>query len=212
VHRLRRRGPRYGHHAQNDRWIAEVVFPGLRGGFFVEAGACKGLAGSATLALERDLGWSGICVEPLPAYYELLVRHRDCRTDDRCLAARSGEEIRFLSYVEDRARSGIEALNSNGTWAARHNATSETLTVASVTLADLLADHEAPEPVCYLCLDIEGGERTVLEAFDFSAHRVLAISVEGSRCDDLLTGEGYRRVDNPFAPNDVDHYFLHGSI
>ena len=45
----------------------------------------------------------------------------------------------------------------------------------------------------------------MLKAFDFSAHRVLAIRVEGSRCE----GD---HVDNPFAPNDVDHYFLHGSI
>jgi len=30
----------FGHHAQNDRWAIEIVFPALTGDFFVEAGAC----------------------------------------------------------------------------------------------------------------------------------------------------------------------------
>jgi FkbM family methyltransferase len=203
---------RFGHHAQNDRWITEAVFPGLRGGYFVEAGACGGQSGSASLALERDLGWTGVCVEPLDYYYRVLVRKRSCQTDHRCLAATSGEELRFLSYIEDRARSGIETLNKNGAWARNHDATTEISVARSVTLADLLAEHDAPKVIQYLCLDIEGAERTVLDAFDFSSREILAISIEGPSCDDLLADRGYTRVTNPFAPVEVDHYFLHPSV
>lgn len=186
------------------------MFPGLRGGFFVEAGACRGLSGSATLALERDFAWQGICVEPLDHYCQALVRNRACQTDDRCLWSVSGEQLRFLSYVEDEARSGVESVNPNGTWAARNRATEEVAVVQSVTLADLLSEHDAPAVVHYLCLDIEGAERTVLDAFDFSSRQILAISVEGGDCDDLLLAQGYRQVDNPFAPEpaDLDHYFV----
>jgi FkbM family methyltransferase len=213
---LRRGTPerQFGHHAQNDRWIADAVFPGLRDGFFVEAGACRGLGGSATRALERDLGWHGICVEPLPYYYRTLIRNRACRTDPRCLWSASGEQLRFLSYVEGRARSGVQSLNNNGAWAARNDASEEIELVESVTLADLLAEHDAPPVVHYLCLDIEGAERTVLESFDFSPWTILALSVEGGTCDDVLLDRGYRRVDNQFAPApvDLDHYFLHPSV
>jgi len=62
----------YGHHSQNDRWAAEIAFPGLRGGFFVEAGACGGHLGNASYVLERDFAWLGICVEPLDEYYKVL--------------------------------------------------------------------------------------------------------------------------------------------
>ncbi len=203
---------RFGHHAQNDRWIAEAVFPGMRNGFFVEAGACGGMSGSASFALERDLDWQGICVEPLDFYYQILVRKRSCRTDNRCLSSTSGERVRFLSYVEDRARSGIEELNKNGPWASGRDVHEEVSTVSTVTLADLLDDHGAPSVVHYLCLDIEGAERVVLEAFDFTSREILAISVEGPRCDDLLGEHGYRQVSNPFAPEPIDHYFLHASI
>lgn len=97
------------HHLQNDRWITEVVFPGLRGGFFVEAGACGGKHQSATYVLETELGWDGICVEPGDYYYGLLVRTRQCRTDNRCLWSRTGDRVPFSSFPTDPALSRVSA-------------------------------------------------------------------------------------------------------
>jgi hypothetical protein len=227
--RRRRRDPavRFGHHAQNDRWIAEAAFVDVRGGFFVEAGACAGASGSATLALERDLGWTGICVEPVDSYYKTLVARRTCATDSRCLSDITGSIVEFLSYPDDRARSGIRHLNKNepavrtsdtvrrrtrGAWASSSTAR-EVSAKETVTLADLLDWHAAPDVVHYLCLDVEGAERTILGSFNFDGPRkILAISVEGSSCDDVLVDAGYRRVDNPFAPEPIDHYFLHPTL
>ena len=205
-------GAVYGHHARNDQWIAEDVFPGLRGGFFVEAGACGGMSGSATLVLERDLGWTGIAVEPLDSYYKTLVAHRTCSTDNRCLSDVTGGTVEFLSYVEDRARSGIAELNKNGRWADKHGATPEMMVKETVTLADLLDQHHAPETIHYLCLDVEGAEATILGAFDFTSRPILAVSTEGGRCDQLLADAGYRRVENRHAPDRFDHYFLHPDV
>lgn len=72
-----------------DEWVAEAVFKGKRGGFFVDVGYCSlsrvpctatvshtpplpphhhsagdGVTRSATLALEAGFGWRGICIEP----------------------------------------------------------------------------------------------------------------------------------------------------
>ena len=112
-------------------------------------------------------------------------------------------------YDEDLARSGIQSLNKNDFWAAKHDAHSSTTTKETVTLRDLLEQHGAPQTIEFLCLDVEGAERTILDAFDFDAqHRILAISIEGKSCDDLLEAKGYRQVLNPFAPRKIDHYFL----
>ena len=82
-----------------------------------------------------------------------------------------------------------------------------------MTLSDLLEQHGAPDTVHYLCLDVEGAERTILEPYDFAADRqILAISVEGAKCDDLLTGHGYARARNPFDADEIDHYFVHASL
>lgn len=199
----------YGHHAQNDRWVIEAVFPGLRGGFFVEAGACGGGAGSASYLLERSFGWRGICVEPGDEYFRMLQVDRRCAKDRRCLAGRTGEQVEWLSYPDDLARSGIRSLNRNDAWAAEHQAALRTTTKQTVTLSDLLEQHHAPRTVNYLALDVEGAERTILESFDFGGGRdILAMSVEGARCDALLAERGYVRVQSPFAPRSVDHYFL----
>jgi len=199
----------YGHHAQNDRWAAEVVFPGLRGGYFVEAGACGGAQGSASYVLERHFGWEGICVEPNEAYFKVLQRLRSCRKDHRCLSDRTGDLVEFLSYDDYPARSGIRSLNKNDAWAALHNATGTTSVKETVTLADLLTQHGAPRTIHYLCLDVEGAERTILEAFDFDGDwGILAVSVEGSSCDDLLTGCGYLRIRNPYQGREIDRYFI----
>src|SRR5262249_1213130 len=44
--------PQYFHELYNDKWIIENVFPGLRRGYFVEAGALGGKWGTATYVLE----------------------------------------------------------------------------------------------------------------------------------------------------------------
>lgn len=203
----------YGHHAQNDRWAIEVVFPGLRGGYFVEAGACAGAQGSASYVLEREFDWNGICVEPHDGYFALLRRLRACEKDDRCLSDRTGDIVEFLSFEDDPARSGIRALNKNDAWAAERQAKGCTSTKLTVTLADLLEQHSAPPTIHYLCLDVEGAERTILEPFDFEGDRsILAISVEGGACDDLLTSRGYLRACNPHQEREIDHYFVHPQL
>jgi FkbM family methyltransferase len=204
---------KYGHHAQNDRWAIEAVFPGLRGGYFVEAGACAGAQGSASYVLEREFDWKGICVEPHDAYFAVLRRLRSCEKDDRCLSDRTGDIVEFLCYEDDPARSGIRALNKNGAWAAERQAKGSTSTKLTVTLADLLEQHGAPQTIQYLCLDVEGAEQTILEPFNFDdTRRILAISVEGGACDDLLISRGYLRARNPYQEREIDHYFVHPQL
>jgi hypothetical protein len=214
--RSRLRPIRFGHHAQNDRWIIEAVFPRLRGGFFVEAGAAKGERGSASNVLEREFGWHGICVEPVDRYFDVLATgRRSCAKDNRCLADRTGDLVEFLSYPKDFARSGMRSVNTNGPWAERNHADGVTTMKQTVTLADLLDQHRAPNIVHYLCLDVEGAEQLILGSFDFDGkHRLLAISVEGSKCDDLLRSHGYVQAHNQFAPEarNFDHYFVHESV
>jgi FkbM family methyltransferase len=203
----------YWHQLLNDRWIVESVFPGLRGGYFVEAGACAGKHQSATYVLETELGWDGICVEPAEEYYRLLVRTRRCQTDDRCLWHRTGESVPFTSFPGDAARSGIAEVNKNLEAQRSAGASERTVHKQTVTLHDLLAAHGAPPVIHYICLDIEGAERRVLEAFDFRGdYRVLALSVEGHLCDDLMRDAGYVRATNRFTGERFERYFLHPEL
>lgn len=202
---------RYWHDLLNDRWIVECVFPGLRGGYFVEAGAGGGMHSSATYVLETELAWDGICVEPVEEYYDLLVQTRACATDPRCLWSRPDEPVRFTNFVGvgATARSGITDVNKNLGDERWVHASRPPVEKQTVTLHDLLAAHGAPSTIHYMCLDIEGAERSVLQAFDFgNPYQVLAMSIEDHHCDDLMAAAGYVRARNPFTDARYEHYFL----
>jgi hypothetical protein len=203
----------YVHHLLNDRWVVELVFPGLRGGYFVEAGACGGRQ-SATYILKTELGWDGICVEPVEKYYQALVRTRHCQTDNRCLWRRTGESVAFTHIAGAMPRSGITEVNKNlkeDRWISVSQAAVQKQTVA---LHDLLADHDAPATIHYMCLDIEGAERAALGTFNLrnGPYRLLALSIEGEECDDLMGEAGYVRAMNPFTNELYEHYFLHPEL
>jgi len=204
----------YLHRLLNDRWVVESVFPGLRGGYFVEAGACAGRSQSATYVLETELGWDGICVEPVAEYYQALVRTRHCQTDDRCLWKRTGEFVPFTHIAGAIPRSGITEVNKNLKDERWLSASEPPVQKQTVTLRDLLAAHGAPPTIHYMCLDIEGAERAVLEAFDLRGgpYRLLAVSIEGDHCDDLMHKAGYFRATNAFTDQLHEHYFLHPEL
>ena len=86
----------YGHHAQNDRWAIEAVFPQKRGGFFVEAGACAGLQGARATCSSASSAGTASASSPIDRYYEILCERRSCLKDPRCLSGRTGDVVEFL--------------------------------------------------------------------------------------------------------------------
>lgn len=46
----------YYNETNNNRWIAEYVFPGKRNGYFLEIGAANGKAASSCYVLEQKFG------------------------------------------------------------------------------------------------------------------------------------------------------------
>ena len=72
--------------------------------------------------------------------------------------------------------------------------------VETVSLNDLLDQHDAPAVIDYLSIDTEGSELEILRALDFSARAIHVITVEHNatpqraEIHELLTGHGYRRM------------------
>jgi len=82
--------------------------------------------------------------------------------------------------------------------------------VEATTLDDLLKKCNAPGIIDYAAFDIEGAEFDTLKEFPFDAFKIMALSIEGDSCNDLLLSAGYEQVTNKFnkeAP--WEYYFLH---
>jgi FkbM family methyltransferase len=202
----------YKNGCANDKWIVEEIYRGMRGGFFVEAGAGNGVEGSCTLVLERDYGWSGIGVEVNPSGYKRLQERRTCKTDNRALYSESGLALEFVRIRGQVGLSGLEKhlRGSTKRLAEGLGPRAEHLTVETVSLHDLFEQHGAPEIIHYVALDVEGAEPEILRTFPFDRPRkILALSIEGPRCGDTLQAHGYRAVKNPHTDQTFEHYYLH---
>jgi FkbM family methyltransferase len=155
-------------------WVLSL-FPGLKSGYFVEAGAHDGVGDSQTYALEK-LGWRGICVEPSNAFAG-LVKHRKCEVDHRPLWRVDNAEVVFRQIAgNDVELSGIvETFADDWDRTTRpHN----DLTLWTVSLPTLLREHRAPEIIQYVALDTEGSELEILKGHDWKAYWLLAVTVE----------------------------------
>jgi FkbM family methyltransferase len=169
-----------------------------KNGFFVEFGAADGLALSNSYLLEKEFGWSGILCEPSRSWHEDLEKNRSCTIEFRCVYSRTGEQIGFSeNYIGEL--SGITEFTGDD----HHgliNRTTNTYQVETISLLDLLAQHNAPKHIEFLSVDTEGSEFEILNAFDFSQFTFGAICVEHNYLENrpkvkqLLVANGYRQV------------------
>lgn len=161
-----------------DLWVLYLLKE-KRGGYFVEFGACDGEKLSNTLLLEKEYNWSGILAEPNPVWHSKLVGTRNCQIDFRCVADRTGAEITFhhiptmpeLSRMKHIVPQDIHERNGN-------RSVFEQFVVGTVSLNDLLVEHNAPQHIDYISIDTEGSELSILQGFDFSSYYVQLFSVE----------------------------------
>jgi FkbM family methyltransferase len=168
-----------------------------RGGYFVEFGAADGKFLSNSFLLEKEFGWQGIVGEPSHNWHGELRQNRKCDIDIRCIWDASGETVQFLE-TNDAAYSTISAFKAKDYHDRSH---SKEYDVETVSLNDLLDQHEAPREMDYLSIDTEGSELTILKSFDFKERKFRIITVEHNYVrperDDifsLLSSHGYERV------------------
>jgi len=184
-----------------DKWVAEVMFPGVRDGVFLDVGSGHGQIGSNTKALE-DRGWTGICVDPFPTAME----GRDCQMIKEVVSNEAGKTVQFHTH------DGLGGIaDTLGKWKDEASK-APTVELTTVTLADVLARAKAPAFIHFLSLDIEGAELDALRGIPFAQYRFGAMAIEHNEEEpkrgDLiafLQERGYQRVhtykqDDFFAP------------
>jgi len=186
-----------------DLWVGYELGE-RREGFFVEFGATNGMLNSNTWLLEKKYGWKGIVAEPNPLWHSALMQNRSSSIDRRCVSSSSGTKVRFLiTDSVDPELSGVAEFAGGDHFAEVRSAGRE-IQVETVTLNQLLIDHDAPTKIDYMSIDTEGSEYDILRAFDFSRYAIDLISVEQNRkteaaIDAILTRHGYTRVFKEFS-------------
>jgi FkbM family methyltransferase len=182
-----------------------------RDGYFVEFGATDGVYLSNTWLLETEMGWTGVLAEPNPAYAAGLAANRRCAISTRCVHSTSGRTIDFLAAPRPELSRMQEIDPEDKHEELRKGA--EVIPVLTISLNDLLHEHQAPRGIDFMSVDTEGSELEILGALDFDRWRPGAIAVEHNgtanreRLLELLTDRGYRRMWPRFSGFD-DWYVL----
>ena len=180
-------------------------------GYFVEFGACDGLEISNTDFLERYFGWRGILAEPALHWHDDLRRNRSSIVDERCVWSVSGDKILFNETAfRDRSSVSKFMLRTAGEVASSYE-------VKTISLFDLLREHNAPRFIDFISIDVEGCEEDILRSFPFNEYKFGFICVEHhkkkqrSAIKKILKAAGYRQVlksisgyDGWYIPKDSD--------
>lgn len=186
-------------------FLALVLADFKTSGYFVEIGATDGITISNSYALETMFNWQGILAEPARIWQSKLHENRGCVIDERCVWSKSKKHLAFLESGEFSTIEEFRALDMH----ASERSNGIQYEVETVSLMDLLKDHEAPKFIDFLSIDTEGSEFEILKDFDFSKYSFALISVEHNfsvseeAVSDLLTKNGYTRILREFSEWDA---------
>ena len=156
--------------------------------FFVDLAANKPIRGSNTRALERDLGWKGVCIEANRDLWQALLTHRSCTLVGATIADQS-RQVRFQMNGET---GGIVSNETDSQGLYDTHGRLATL-VQTVSFGAVLAQTKSPATIDYLSLDVEGAEHIVMQSFPFARYNISILTVERPKpvLVELLSKHGY---------------------
>ena len=143
-----------------------------RYGYFIEIGAYNGITLSNTYLLEKNYGWTGLCIEPSPYQFPNLVKNRPNSICINTTVYNNDGLIKefivadMFSGIVDHIDCHKEYLNN------------EKIKVVTVKLDTLLKRYHSPSFIDYLSIDTEGSELEILRSVDFSSYRFGMIHLE----------------------------------
>ncbi len=181
-----------------DAFVYENYFKNYTNGVFVDIGAHSGVVISNSYFFEKELNWSGICIEPIPELFRELKMNRNCICVEGCISDAIGtkqfvrfpEGVDWFSGLKDKFEPGrLEVLYAHGLTSY------EVIDVNCYLLNDILAENKISH-INFLSIDTEGGELDILKTIDFSKFTIDVIAVEDNYNDinlsNFLVGKGFR--------------------
>ena len=163
-------------------------------GTFIEIGASDGKILSNTYLLEQ-MGWTGICVEPIPEKFELLQKNRKSINVNKAVYNVSGQDINFTVALESLLSGITSEIDTHRSVIT----TGTSISIKTITLNDLIQEHGLPNFIEYL----------------FSKYTFGTIHVEHNGrmpkrqyIQSLLTSNGYTFLQEKLW----DDYYVHNSL
>jgi FkbM family methyltransferase len=191
--------PRFSSQVGQDQFVYENFFKNHKEGVYVDIGAHNGVKFSNTLFFEKELGWKGICIEPIPEVFAELQKNRSAVCIQGCVSNQAGTS-RFLrikgpsemlsGLVDKYDSKHLERIDRS----LSRKGSKESFDVTCYLFNDLM-EKNGIDHIDFLSLDVEGGEYDILSTIDFSKIQIGVIAVENNyndpRFETLLRQHGF---------------------
>lgn len=149
-----------------DEYYIEKIIQRRKGGKFLDVGAHDGIRTSNTYALEKYLGWTGVCIE---ANEELAKRCKQNRPGSQAIHAavwsEEHEVVFQLPHSGNDFLSRIGGLSVNENYFAQDFTQTIDVAMTARPLRDLLGPGK--HYFDYFSLDVEGAELHALQGIDW---------------------------------------------
>jgi len=171
--------------------LKEEFFERSPRGYFVEVGANDAERWSQSFHLEK-MGWHGVLLEPQPDLADQLRQRRTAKVYAVACSAPENAGTRMTLHLAGGhssfdPRLKVASVRPSGT-----------IDVPVTTLDEVLTETNAPTPIDFLAVDVEGHEIEVLRGFDFARWRPRLILVEDlvldTRLHRFMRSQGYRWI------------------
>lgn len=191
-------------------WVSEKILKYLNfnDGVYIECGANDGVTQSNTLILEKEMGWSGILVDPSVTSYNECIKNRSNKNTIINCALVSYE------YKNDTIFGDFDGhLMSSINGQRRDNKNFNE--VSAKKLSDII-DEYVYDKIDFFSLDVEGYELEVLKGIDFTRHRPTYILIEVYTKDlknifNFMEKQGYDMIENLSNFNNIDFPYWDGT-
>lgn len=186
---------KYYHDLYNDKFYNEIVF-NKKNGFFVEIGVLDGICHSQSYFFEKYLNWQGIIVEPHPIWYDRIIENRNCKFATTPVSDENKTEV-FICR-EEPAFSSLK----KDTLHFQNSPILAEYTMESLTLTQLLKNHNAPKVIDFISVDVEGSELIILNKFlndgEYLANLISFEHYDYNLAKNLMENTDYVELENPF--------------
>ncbi|MDR3646452.1 MAG: FkbM family methyltransferase [Candidatus Babeliales bacterium] len=168
-----------------DKYISENIFKSKKKGVFFDIGAFDGVHTSNTYFLEKNLNWTGICVEPQPEQFKLLKNSRKCICIEGCIYKENGEQDFLKISGPVNLCSGLvetyESIHGGAVAGLMqiHGGTKEVIKVKTYNFNFICKKYNISH-IDFLSIDTEGSEEDIIRTIDFDKVKINTIAVENN--------------------------------
>ena len=169
-----------------------------KGGVFIEFGAYDGVIFSNTYLLEKQFGWNGILIDPIPSHFESMKINRKCKLIHGAITVEKQDSV----LIEELPASDLStSVNKRKLFKKIHE-------VKAFTLLEIIDLNLTSNEIDFLSIDIEGNDLDILKSLDLNRYKIKAVCVEhnfregSDEIKDYMDKNGYDLVHSEFSKND----------